>query len=490
MLRDSGDLQAAMMAIDSIDDGNFSRRGHARYLYLKGATRDEYSEIDRAIFYMKGAVREAAACGDDSLRHDATLYLSYLSNISGNTNLAIDYAFQALSLAERLNNRSWEGQAYLQLSGSYFAKGKIDSSDYYINKLIPILEYQREYDLPDMLNNIAVSHLRQGDASMARRCLRRSLSIKPNEHTYYLLAETYCLEGRPDSARTMWIKALDGKDLYLQSRISQAYARWLQSVGEFEKASEMLSRSNALKDSLDSRGLGEAAMTANNVYDRKALEDVQTRHRMFYGAICVVLVIVAISLWSFSRSKSKKAATLTRSASSLAVQMAEMESMMEQLRSEIETLRSQSEQHNRDACELGIMVERKSRQLRSLEEKYAGKESEMREMQSRVKAMESERNDLMQIGKQRYAELAAGGKATLWNKRDMQLFIDYYCLINPGFGIRLDREYSSLSPTLKMILILEDAGRDAVAVQVALGMSPGAYRTARSRINAHRKNRQ
>ena len=485
MLVDSGHHAEALTALDSINERSLNECDRAHLHFLKAVSLDEYTHIDEAIILLRQSLRESEACANDSIAHKANLYLAYLNNISGNHTLAIEHAMSALNIARRHNNLSWEGAAYLQLSGSYHAKGMADSSQYYINRLISILDHQSHYDLPDMLNNIAVSFLNDNDITRARQYLTRSLGLRSHEHTYYLMAVTYQKEGKPDSAEMMWRKALGSENPYMQARISQAYAEWLKETGNFQLAASMMTRAQVIRDSLASRGLGEMAMSAHTSSVKQAVEERHRRSSFWYMLFSIGLLIVVGILWGCLRWKSKRTKRLSMSASLLSSQMEDMEVRMEELRSEIDVLHGQCERHNSDARELEKIVKEKSRQLKALEQKHAAKEREMKEMSTHIHEIESHHDEVMNVGGKKHAELMEGGKATQWTKNDMVLFVEYYYLIHPDFATVMRERYKSLSPTLAMIVILTHMGYDSQNIRDILGMSDGAYRTARSRINAN-----
>ncbi len=483
----SGDREGAAAELEYLDEHELAGVTLARYLCLKGAVLDEYENIDSAIYYMKRAERIASGIGCDSVLHEAAIYLSYLHNISGNPNLAIKYAGEAIAISEKHDNRQWRGTDYMQLAGSYYNKGMVDSSDYYTRKSQCFIKYQKRRDLPDMLNNVAVSYLRHGQLDSARLYLRNSLEICPNEHTYYLLAESYQMAGNRDSAEVMWGKAVAGKDPYLRARIETSYADWLRAQGEFQRSADAQARANALKDSLDRIGLGEAALTANSVSERMELEQSERRKVVYYCVLCGLLAIAVLALWIYNRRKSRNEKKLTESADSLQSQLEQMEQQMADLRSEISTLRRQRDQHDLNARELEQLVKGKTRQLNALEQEHAEKDREMRQMQSKLRKIESDIDERIKLGQKLMHDIENGGKASQWNKHQMESFIHYYSITRPECADNIGNNYKPLSPTLAMILVLADMGMDAEAIQNTLGMSTGAYRTAKSRLNSRMK---
>lgn len=482
----AGERHAAGVMVDSLSSGRFSAEGRVRELFLKAVTRDEFHDIESAVSYIMQSKRAADAIGDDSLSYASSLYHAYLCNISGNLNMAVNHAREALALAERTGKPAWTGAACLQLSGSYHAKGMLDSSDYYIDRLIPLLGHQEERDLPDMLNNIAVSLLNRGKVDLARSYLRRSIELRPHEHTYYILAALYGMEGDRASAERMWIKAVTGSDPVLQSRILRSYAEWLKENGEFERASDCLSRSQLISDSIGGEALGEKAMSASMLDERGEMERATWRGTALYGALCIGLASGLLTLWFLGRRKSRKVKNLVMSSARMKEDMDDMAVQMDLLREEIRSLREQCNSGSELRQELEDRVDRKSGELRELESRFSIKEKEMQKMRSIMERSEADRADIMKVGARHFLELKQGGTALLWNKRDIRMFRDYYYLVNPDFGCRIMNEYTSLSPVLNMILILGDMGFDGAGIRRILGMSDGAYRTARSRINSRR----
>lgn len=485
-LVESGHYAEALAILDSIDEQACSISDRARFHFIKAVSLDEYTHINEAILLLRQSIMEATACSDDSIAHKAHIYLAYINNISGNHTLAIEHGISALEIARKHKDPRWEGAAFLQLSGSYHAKGMSDSSRYYLSSLVPLLDHQNRKDLPDMLNNIAVGFLEDNDLQQARHYLARSLRLQSNEHTYYLMAIAYQREGRQDSAEMMWRKALTSKDPFMKARISQAYAEWLKEGGNFEAAAAVMSNARMIRDSLERKGLGEMAMAAHTDSERREAEQHHNRLTLLYLIISGLLLIAVAALWICLRWKSRRAKRLSLSASMLSSQMEDMEGRMDELRAEIDVLHDQCERHDRDARQLEKMVNEKSRQLRLLEQKHACKEREMKVLSVQMQKMESHIEEVKTIGAAKHAQLLAGGKATQWSKNDMVLFVEYYSLIHPDFAVMMHDRYASLSPTLSTIVILTDMGFDSQQIKETLGMSDGALRTARSRINSSR----
>lgn len=69
-----------------------------------------------------------------------------------------------------------------------------------------------------------------------------------------------------------------------------------------------------------------------------------------------------------------------------------------------------------------------------------------------------------------------------WEKSDYTDFIEYYKLVDLPFVLSIEREYKSLTPGNKLLLILQNMGKTETELQRILGTTIGTIRVQQSRI--------
>lgn len=90
-------------------------------------------------------------------------------------------------------------------------------------------------------------------------------------------------------------------------------------------------------------------------------------------------------------------------------------------------------------------------------------------------------------GKKLYTFVKQGGTTALWNKRDFELYIEYYKLISPLFVAELNNDYETLTPQNIVYEILDKEGYSIENIGRILCKSSGAIRTMKSRIKSKKK---
>ena len=70
-------------------------------------------------------------------------------------------------------------------------------------------------------------------------------------------------------------------------------------------------------------------------------------------------------------------------------------------------------------------------------------------------------------------------------KKDFENVIEYYRTVNLPFVMHLEKDYRSLTPSnMFMLLLAEELKYNDAKIAECMMMSPGALRTAKSRINS------
>ena len=110
------------------------------------------------------------------------------------------------------------------------------------------------------------------------------------------------------------------------------------------------------------------------------------------------------------------------------------------------------------------------------------KEKKIKKLQHQITKIEERHSGLLTIGRLRYMDVQGEKTTITWEKQDFTAFVEYYKLIDIDFMHHLEEDYDSLTDKNKTLLILESMKLPCERIALIMGVSQGAIRTARSRI--------
>lgn len=96
--------------------------------------------------------------------------------------------------------------------------------------------------------------------------------------------------------------------------------------------------------------------------------------------------------------------------------------------------------------------------------------------------IEERHNGLLTLGRRRYMDIQNGKSTVTWDKNDFTAFAEYYKIIDIDLMHSLEEDYDSLTDKNKALIIFENMGLTNDHIAMIMGVSQGAIRTARSRI--------
>jgi hypothetical protein len=109
------------------------------------------------------------------------------------------------------------------------------------------------------------------------------------------------------------------------------------------------------------------------------------------------------------------------------------------------------------------------------------------------KAISSQQREWQQLGKamthghRLFMELTSGGNIRQWTSADFKDFRIYYDCVDSTFAETIAQNYDQLSPNLYLLSVLEHLGKSDEYIMTTMGLTLGALRTTRSRLNQKQK---
>ena len=357
---------------------------------------------------------------------------------------SIEYGKRALSEAKSMGNKRWLGYCYSQLGIPFEQK---DSSAYYFEQAEQYIPYMPIAEQSTAYAHIALCHWWKGDLDTAEKYLNKAKEIYPNGFLYSQIAELYTQQGRTEEARRLWERAADSSDNKMRIAFAMPYASWLRQQGRNDEAWEIMKRLPAMKDSLARRQKTEAIKEIQDRYDKEwATLRLQRMLAYAVGGI-VALLLLGIVVWMYLRWKAQRT--------------------------------------KRELAEKQLLIVDYSQQIERLSKEGKENSAEMRQLEKQLDRVRSDMQSMIYNGKRLMEHVKAGGNTAVWKKKDFENVIEYYRTVNLPFVMHLEKDYRSLTPSnMFMLLLAEELKYNDAKIAECMMMSPGALRTAKSRINS------
>lgn len=416
------------------------------YVY-KGQIESDNGNHEQAIVYLKMAEGLLSFLNSTELFVRTKVCLSNENLHSNNLHTALRYGKEALRKAEENNNLRWMAFCNNQMGVIYSHLDILDSCLYYHERAMKYCEFAPQIEQSDFYLNYGITIWNFGDRQEAERLLKKSLSLYPMAFTYASLAELYAQQGRTIEAQSLWKYALKTKDYKAKIHFTEAYATWLRQQGRDAEAWNVMKHLPAMRDSLARRQKTEAIKEIQDRYDKEwATLRLQRMLAYAVGGI-VALLLLGIVVWMYLRWKAQRT--------------------------------------KRELAEKQLLIVDYSQQIERLSKEGKENSAEMRQLEKQLDKVRSDMQSMIYNGKRLMEHVKAGGNTAVWKKKDFENVIEYYCTVNLPFVMHLEKDYRSLTPSnMFMLLLAEELKYNDAKIAECMMMSPGALRTAKSRINS------
>lgn len=233
-----------------------------------------------------------------------------------------------------------------------------------------------------------------------------------------------------------------------------------QQQGNHKWAVELSHRAYALKDSLTRQQQEDNIKAQQIAFDRRVeSERAATVRRWLWAGIAIAILIgvVAVTIVLYRWNKTRR--------------------RLAEERRQVEQLQAEEQQVNKELSKTKNAVERLKR-ARQEQDKVMS--SRQREWERHGKVMER--------GHRLFVELNDGGPILKWTSEDFKDFRTYYDCVDRAFTEAKAGKFERLSPNLYMLAVLEHLGKSDEEIMATMGLTLGALRTTRTRLNQKQKN--
>lgn len=411
----------------------------ARSLYYKGMTIYERNgDIKKVIECVKKAEYIAENAGEEALLNSIYANLSTINYHTRNFNTALDYAKKSLDLSKKLGNKKMIGLSLNKISNAFTNLMQFDSSMYYSNKIIPYIKYIKSKEYVGVITNISADFYNQKKFDEAEKYAKMSLSIKPTSYAYFILGNIYIEQGKESEAFELWNRAMSKGSPIVRAEVMSWMADIKKEQGEYREAAELMTKSKAMKDSIEQSKNTEKMLSLQNEID-KAEAARQADMKLKTAAVAALALLLVIHRRKINRSKKR---------------LGEIERLTDRYRKEIDELSLSKDENERKIGSL-------SRKLDTLREQRAA---------------------IIGLGQRRYEEIIGGGNTAEWKKTDFEAAVEYGRTLMPEDIAAIEKSHRRLTPYNTFFLMLPLAGLSDSDIQRAMNMTAGAVRTMKYRL--------
>ena len=441
--------------------------------YYKSVRAERNNNYLQAILYGKNAERLADQCNDIRLHFKIVENLAYLNGLCENELLQLQYAQKALGLAQKVNKKNWIVYSYNRISFAFANLNQHDSASFYIEKMIPYIEYVYDSDKAAVLMNMGLLY-KDNDPQKAKDLLEKSLGYDELPLALEHLADIYYAEGNKEKAYILWKKALSksggigyDKDNLIHSIISYDLER-----GKLDEASANLDRVISIKDSIINVLRNDTIKDLQLRFDHEvAMHEADKKligtQRLLMGS---AMILMLMAFYIYFRKKKEEA------------RQQEYQDQLYAYTTEIDQLTINRDLALTQISELERKKDENLQKIGQLEEEAKDAEEAIKKLNQNIKKLLNEEAPKLKEGKMLYDQIMEG-KTLYWTHKDEEYFNKYYAATHyQSFNrLRKVKRVTKLSAHNLFYLILKDMGKSDDEVRRIMALSPEGLRSLRSR---------
>lgn len=398
--------------------------------YGLGKEKDALDDLQRAKEINK------KISGNDALCHNVFFLIASINISHHEYELAVKNSKQALNYSLKTQKMDCIAYDYVQLSCIYYNIGNQDSSRFFIDKSISMIEKIPEKPAElraSVIGNLGIACYKTYP-DKSKQLLQESLSLSPSGNAYDALARIYLQDKDTARAQQLLLKGME-KSERAEYRIGiyRLLGKIAQETGNYREATEWMQKAQELKDSLTHQQQKDNILAQQMAFDG-AVKQERASTKLMYALLAIGVAALAgiVAFWFLRRKTTKE-------------------------RQELKTA---------------------NRRLRSASKKLNKLEQERKEEKKEQRRLEK----TLENGHILYTELLSGGNVNCWKKKEIVELMVYYRHNNPSFNEEIEQEHKNLTPSQILYLILKDMGRSQQDIIQIMGLSTGAFNTMCSRM--------
>lgn len=444
--------------------------------YYKAAGFYKHKNFQKAILYNKKAEKMAEEAGNIQQGYKIADIICQLNKISGNYQLALNYAQKTLEIATKENNKEWIAYSYYRMGSALMRLEKKDSAFYYFGKTEPYIRFVRNVDRPYFLSNLSLAYF-DWNPEKSKKLLLESLSLKELTGSLEQLADIYYDEGKLDEAYRLWERALAINDLTPKDNIIHNLLEYDIEHGKTDKVCQRVNDIIAIKDSIINTLQNDTIRDLQIRFDHQVELNAANERLICWqwvlgGMVLLVVCLLIILTWNRFRTRMK-----------LIDRQIQIDKYVKQI-GDLELKKTQAE------LQISILQNEKKqneRLIREIQEQKKHIEQEIVELDSMMKAFTDKEVAKVRKGALLYSDLEDNKKVVLWTDKDYESLVAFYSTLNSEKMRKTQKKYNNLTLRNMLYLILKEMGKSKAEICDIMGLENGSYRSMESRIRSKAK---
>ena len=250
--------------------------------------------------------------------------------------------------------------------------------------------------------------------------------------------------------------------------LTSIYKRY-RNQGNHSKALDVLEQISHFKDSLSEVSEKKAILEIQEKYDKQAIENKYYKAQTWiWRCIFMAFAVVILILYLYRRSVKAYTTKLNKSNQTI-----------HKIQQQITRL---EDERDRKIAEIDAEKELHGKEVASISQKY---DKRIERLKDKIDSVQHEAYERIGHGRDIYRSAMRNMPIRL--RDDEKCLIEYYSVFHYATYQKWMEEYEDLSVRYLVILILQELGKKDSEIEQLLIVSPGALRTAKSRINAKKK---
>ena len=394
LLTQTGFLSGHPLASDSLInisisyyEKNMDKEKLCDAYYYKAIYLINKKDYNHGIILSKKAYDLAQQSRNNGQQYKISEFISYINRVSGNYDLQLKYAKEAVYNALKTKRNRWIAYAYNDLNEAYQYKGEIDSAIIYAEKNVAYLDYIDTNDLPYILNNIGYAYM-DAHPQKAKEFFERSIKQKPLTRTLENLAYIYEKEGYGEKAYELWNNALLCEDDISIDKIIYHILQYNLSHKNLDGACEKLYNIILINDSLKTALKDRTIQKLQQDYDTKLANDKYNMTIQRWVLLALTLSIIILALIGYVQYRKYK----TR------IRFKEHQLLINSYINEIGRLKGHNNNVEYQMGELKDRISGYLEEIRKLEESNCNSDKHAAELEEKIKDYTEKIEQLIETG--------------------------------------------------------------------------------------------
>ncbi len=358
--------------------------------------------------------------------------------------LMLKYAKLSLDDALLLSDTAAIARSFSYVSIAHYRSDKWEEAKKYIHKSLALIRNIDDEGKAYILTNIGSLSYHFGDNNIAKEYLLESIKTYPMPHTYAELGNIYADEGNKTEAERCWQEALKTSDSQTVLNVLASMQKRYEQQQDYQSALEISNRIYFLKDSLTQASEQAALAEIQHKYDHQVVENkyYKTLTWLFalaFGTLAIIILMIGYHHYAVQKYVSKL--TISR-----------------------------------------LEVEQATQEIKRLENSDMEQTREVKKLKRKIAKIRL--HDFEQIGHGKEVFESVMANNPIKYLEDEESLIEYYSIFHHDTFSQWMDTYKNLTTRPIVYLILSDIGKSDDEIQVILGISNGAIRVMKSRLNA------